>query len=60
MKEYFVMLNNQNGSLLIPLMYQDELQMFESVKEATIAAESSFMGKHFGFDVFRKGEGEQP
>lgn len=54
------MLYNQKHTCLVPLMSDGfvlELMMFESVEEATHAAEKTIYGSEFGYDIFKEGEG---
>jgi hypothetical protein len=60
-KPYFVMLWNQHGTALIPMMMDDygteKLAMFSTVDKAVEAARATAIGEAFGFDVFEAGNG---
>ena len=53
--EYFVMLTTQPGGMTPMVNDDDELATFTSAKAA---AQESVLGHHFGFEVFRRGEGK--
>lgn len=57
-KEFFVMLNTQNGGIT-PLVSgeREDLATFDTVEEAEEAAKSSSFGDAFGFEVFQTGYG---
>jgi len=53
LKPYFVMLRNQNGDRLVPLLDESgELCQFDTRAESIKAAMSSTFGAAFGFVVF--------
>ena len=56
-KPYFVMLNNQQGTRLVPLVDGEELAMFPTADKAIEAAEKNLMAINFGYEVFKFGEG---
>jgi hypothetical protein len=56
MKDYFVMLNTQNGGIT-PLMSDEEIATFDTPGEAKDAGKENMLGAHFGFEVFGRGEG---
>lgn len=56
MKDYFVMLNTQNGGIT-PLMSGDEIATFDTPGEANDAGKENMLGAHFGFEIFGRGEG---
>jgi len=57
-KPYFVMLYNQRGDRLVPMLEDmGELAMYASFEEAESAAELNPMGQSFGYDIFQAGCG---
>lgn len=54
--DYFVMLYTQNGSFT-PMMHDDDIARYPSQKAARDAARNNLLGEHFGFDIFRIGDG---
>lgn len=57
-KPYFVMLYNQSGSRLVPLLDESGmLAMYATVEEAKHAAKRTVFGEHFGYDIFEAGYG---
>lgn len=56
MKPYFVMLSTQRGGAL-PLMVDEEMGFFTTIREAKDAAESTVFGREFGYEVFELGYG---
>jgi hypothetical protein len=57
MKDYFVMLNTQNGGITPLMAADDEIATFETPSEAKAAGKDNLLGAHFGFEVFGRGEG---
>ena len=52
-KPFFVMLFNQKGTRLVPLVDPDgQLMMYETAAEARGAAENSLMGERFGYLIY--------
>ena len=58
MKDYFVMLNTQNGGIA-PMMEDDEIATYETPSEAKEAGNGNLLGAHFGFEVFGRGDGRE-
>jgi hypothetical protein len=56
-KPYFVMLNNQRRTRLVPFADGEELAMFSTEREAMDAAEGNLMAINFGYEIFKVGEG---
>lgn len=59
-KPYFVMLLNQDGSRLIPMLSADDdgqLAMFGTVDEAELFGKNNPLGKAFGYEVHESGMG---
>ncbi len=57
-KPFFVMLNNQKGNRLVPMMDPEyELMMYATKDEAEAAAKQTFYGEHFGYEVHEAGCG---
>ena len=53
---YFVILNYQKNGIYLPMIDDDEnLAMFESEIEATVAGNKNPFGSEFGFEVFELG-----
>lgn len=58
-KEYFVILYHPNQNVYIPLMDDNgDFILFETVCKANEAGNNTVIGKTFGFEVFRIGNGE--
>ena len=57
-RDFFVMLYHPNGSYLPLTGDDDEMQFFNTVKEADRAAESSMLGSAYGWETFQMGAGE--
>lgn len=56
-KDYFVILNTQNGN--VPLLDADgNMEFFERPEKARNAAKTSYFGSEYGFEVFELGMGE--
>jgi hypothetical protein len=56
--KFFVMLRMQNGAT--PLIFADDqihMMFFDTAKKARAAAKKSFFGDHFGFEIFKLGQG---
>lgn len=57
-KPFFVILNHQKGGIYLPLLSTDEnLKMFASKIDATVAGNENPLGSKFGFEVFELGGG---
>lgn len=57
-KPFFAMLYTQRGDHLVPLCNdKGHLLMFETLLGAQHAARQTFLGEHFGFEVFEAGSG---
>lgn len=54
--DYFVMLCTQGGGYT-PLMAEDDMAKFETLKAAKECAEGNVLGIHFGFEVYERGNG---
>jgi hypothetical protein len=58
-RPYFVMLTNQDGTRLVPLVDEEgDLVMFSHWIPADEAGRTSLMGSAFGYEVFKQGDGE--
>jgi len=56
-KEFFVMLNTQDGGITPLVDDKEDLATFDTVEEATKGAKSSILGDAFGYEVFQTGYG---
>lgn len=59
-KPFFIMIHNQRGTAVMPMTdaeKDDEVAMFETVHEATEAANNHDMCIAFGWDLFQAGCG---
>lgn len=57
-KPYFVILNHQKDGLYIPMVDDNNnLAMFASETDATVAGNENPLGNAFGFEVFELGGG---
>jgi hypothetical protein len=57
-KPFFVMLYNQKGDRLVPMVDPDnELYMYATYDEARTAAKHTLYGDKFGYEVFAEGDG---
>lgn len=56
MKSYFVILNTQYNPAPLTNEYL-EMLFFDTFKKAEDAADSSFFGSSFGYEIFCLGEG---
>ena len=58
---YFVMLDNQDGKLVIPLKDKDgeNVALFDTPWEAREAAQNNSFGSAFGYEIFERGNGDQ-
>lgn len=55
-KPFFVMLNNQKGTRLVPMADpENELMMYATKEEAEEAAKHTFYGEHFGYEIHEAG-----
>lgn len=53
---FFVMLYNQSGTKLIPMLDSDgNLAMYLTREEAVHAAQRTLFGEHFGYDIYEAG-----
>lgn len=53
-----MILNHQKGGIYLPLLSTDEnLKMFASKIDATVAGNENPLGSKFGFEVFELGGG---
>ncbi len=57
LKDFFVMLNTQNSGITPLMNDDDEIATFETASEAKKSGDENLLGKHFGFEVFCRGEG---
>ena len=58
-RPYFVMLTNQDGTRIVPLVDEEgDLVMFSHWIAADEAGRTSLMGSAFGYEVFKQGDGE--
>lgn len=57
MKDYFVMLNTQDGGITPLMGGDDEIATFDTPSAAKDAGGENMLGAHFGFEVFARGEG---
>lgn len=57
-KKYFVIFNTQKGVAILPMVDRENVMMtYATFAEATNAAKNTFYGQHFGFEVFKLGDG---
>lgn len=58
-KPYFVMLWNQGATQLVPMCSEKtgELEMFETLLDATECAQHTTFGANFGYEIFEVGCG---
>lgn len=57
-KDFFVILNTQNGSYTPLIGNDDDIAKFYTVEGARAAGKNSVLGECFGFEVFQIGCGE--
>lgn len=58
-RPFFVMLNNQARTKLVPLVDDEgQLAMFEFYLQASVAGSRNPLGNANGFEIFCAGEGE--
>jgi len=55
---YFVMLDNQDGKMVLPLVDGENVALFQTVEAARQVALENPMGSHFGYEIFERGNGE--
>jgi hypothetical protein len=57
--QYFVMLDNQDGKLIQPLLDEDgmDVALFDTEHDAREAAQANAVGSHFGYEIFERGNG---
>ena len=60
-KLYFVMINNQDGTLIMPMVDTEDQQvaLFDTPWEAREAAQGNRMATAFGYEIFERGNGDQ-
>lgn len=58
-KMYFVMLDNQDGTMILPMVDGDgNVALFATERAAREAALGNLMGSAFGYEIFERGNGE--
>ena len=54
---YFLMLRTAKGNRFTPMFNEDdELQMYESVEEAKAAAERTYEGRLYGYEIYAEAD----
>lgn len=55
---FFVMMNNHKGDLIMPLVDDDQnVMLWATADEARDAADANPFASHFGFEIFERGTG---
>lgn len=55
---FFIMMNNQNGTTIMPIVNEDEeVMLFETEEEAREIAGEHYFCKAFGYEIFERGTG---
>ncbi len=58
-KDYFIMMSNQSGEAIFPIVDEDEdVMLFETHEAAHKLAEDHDFCKAFGYEIFCRGRGE--
>jgi hypothetical protein len=59
MKEYFIMMNNQKGTHISPIVDDDEeVCLFESEEEAEMCVRDNPYAQACGYEIFKMSNGE--
>ena len=56
-KDFFVMLNHQNGGIVPMTDKEGDLVTYDSEEDARQAANTTILGEAFGYEVFERGCG---
>jgi hypothetical protein len=55
---FFIMMNNQSGTTIMPITDgEDDVMLFETEEEAREMAEEHHFCNKFGFEIFERGTG---
>jgi len=58
MKDFFIMMNSQNGKMIMPIVDgSDEVILFNTVRAAIVCADNNPYAKAFGYEIFERGMG---
>ena len=58
MKDFFIMMNSQNGKMIMPIVDDDgEVMLFDTERTAIVCADNNPYAKAFGYEIFERGMG---